>query len=89
MIDKDIDTSNNLKVCINENKNTSQHERALKALNMINSEYTKTKVSKTINMYIRTLNKIFKSKNYISIDGWVSIIKSSFKITSLPITVLI
>lgn len=37
MIDKDVDIPNNIKVCVNEDKNISQHEKALKAINMINS----------------------------------------------------
>ena len=60
VINKDIDTSTNLKFCVNENKNISQHEKALKSINMINCGYTKTKVCKIINMNIRTLNKILK-----------------------------
>ncbi|OOM80483.1 transposase [Clostridium puniceum] len=60
VIDKNVDTSNKPQFCVNENKNISQHERALKALTMINSGHTKTEVCKTLNMDIRTLNKILK-----------------------------
>lgn len=60
VVDKDIDTSNNLQFCVNENKIISQHERVLKSLTMINSGHTKKEVCKTLNMDIRTLNKILK-----------------------------
>ena len=60
VIDKDVDTANNIQFYVNENKIISQHERVLKSLDMINSGHTKREVCKTINMDIRTLNKILK-----------------------------
>lgn len=50
------------KYCIDINKELTRNERALKALNMINSGFTKTEICKNLKMNIRTLNKIINLK---------------------------
>ncbi|WP_140395239.1 transposase, partial [Clostridium saccharobutylicum] len=57
-----FDKFNKNKFCADKNKEMTKNERALKALNMINSGFTKTAICQSLKMNIRTLNKIINLK---------------------------
>lgn len=62
VIDKYTVASDKNKFCVNKNKEIPKHERALKAINMINAGFTKTEICKNLKMNITTLNKILNLK---------------------------
>lgn len=48
VIDKYTVASDKNKFCVNKNKEIPKHERALKAINMINAGFTKTEICKNL-----------------------------------------